>query len=251
MEGVLRRVKLKHIERTYDVRGFEDAMGFLELLARKSGRLLKGGEADVDGVAKMVLNDFLRGKIPWFTPPPSPVEGQMEVVQEKGVEGRKGALGEMGVVRKAGDVVGASEGKAAVLEPNPAANVPDDLLDPVIAEPSVAEIIPENIPDHEDKDFDSLDDDEGSSSQGELNSQLPQSSDNDDDDDDNDGNESDSEEGGASLLEAEDILDSDSRSSSEEQNPPKGVDVDGVVLEAAQELSEERIARPRKRKRKG
>jgi len=43
------------------------------VLARKSGRLLRGGDPDVDAVAKMVLNDFLRGKVPWFTPPPPPV----------------------------------------------------------------------------------------------------------------------------------------------------------------------------------
>ncbi len=91
--AVLKKTKPHHIERTYDVRGFETATEFLELLARKGGRLLKGGEADVDSVAKMVLNDFLRGKIPWFTPPPA-TEGQVE----KGVEGRKGKLGEMGNV---------------------------------------------------------------------------------------------------------------------------------------------------------
>lgn len=93
--AVLKKAKPRHIERTYDVKGFETPTQFLELLARKGGRLLKGGEADVDGVAKMVLNDFLRGKIPWFTPPPL-LEGQ----EEKGIEGRKGILGEMGVVRK-------------------------------------------------------------------------------------------------------------------------------------------------------
>ena len=94
ISAVLKKTKPHHIERTYDIRGFSNATQFLELLARKGGRLLKGGEADVDGVAKMVLNDFLRGKIPWFTPPPA-VEGD-----EKGVDGRKGALGEMGWVGK-------------------------------------------------------------------------------------------------------------------------------------------------------
>ena len=93
--AVLKKTKPQHIQRTYDVGGFETATEFLELLARKGGRLLKGGEADVDGAAKMVLNDFVRGKIPWFTPPPA-VEGQ-EV--EKGIEGRKGMLGEMGKVK--------------------------------------------------------------------------------------------------------------------------------------------------------
>lgn len=93
--AVLKKTKPQHIERTYDVRGYNTATGFLELLARKGGRLLKGGEADVDGAAKMVLNDFLRGKIPWFTAPPV-VQGE----ERKGVEGREGRLGEMGRKRK-------------------------------------------------------------------------------------------------------------------------------------------------------
>ena len=96
---VLTKTKTRHIERTYDVKGFSNAKEFLELLARKGGRLLKGGEADVDGVAKMVLNDFLRGKIPWFTPPPE-IEGKEK---EKGIDGRKGALGEMGRTFKLDD----------------------------------------------------------------------------------------------------------------------------------------------------
>ncbi len=92
--AVLQKVKPQHIERTYDVKGFTTPLEFLELLARKGGRLLKGGEADVDGAAKMVLNDFLRGKLPWFTPPPLLNGAKLE----DGVEGRKGALGEMGKV---------------------------------------------------------------------------------------------------------------------------------------------------------
>lgn len=93
--SVLKKTKPQHIKRTYEIEGFETPIEFLEILARKGGRLLKGGEADVDGVAKMVLNDFLRGKIPWFTPPPQVLEDSKEK-EDKGFEGRKGALGEMG-----------------------------------------------------------------------------------------------------------------------------------------------------------
>ena len=93
--AVLNKTKPQHIQRTYDVGSFETATDFLEILARKGGRLLKGGEADVNGAAKMVLNDFVRGKIPWFTPPPVQ-EGQEG---QQGVEGRKGMLGEMGKVK--------------------------------------------------------------------------------------------------------------------------------------------------------
>ncbi|KAK4555139.1 GTPase required for pre-60S ribosomal subunit nuclear export and maturation [Recurvomyces mirabilis] len=95
--AVLAVCRRKYLERTYGITGWwkdaegvevdeveqmvgtagsdevkvKEAVRFLELLARKGGRLLKGGEADMDGVAKMVLNDFLRGKIPWFIPPPA------------------------------------------------------------------------------------------------------------------------------------------------------------------------------------
>ncbi|KAJ9644052.1 GTPase required for pre-60S ribosomal subunit nuclear export and maturation [Coniosporium tulheliwenetii] len=70
IEAVLRKVKKQHVERTYEIKGWGSTLEFLEMLARKGGRLLKGGEADLDGVAKMVLNDFCRGRLPWFTPPP-------------------------------------------------------------------------------------------------------------------------------------------------------------------------------------
>lgn len=94
--AVLAKTKPQHIERTYQIKGYKDHIEFLEILARKAGRLLHGGEPDVDGVAKMVLNDFLRGKVPWFTPPPL-LEGQEENV--KGIEGRAGKLGEMSMKR--------------------------------------------------------------------------------------------------------------------------------------------------------
>ncbi|RAQ70374.1 nucleolar GTP-binding protein 2 [Aspergillus flavus] len=93
--AVLKRVQPRHLERTYGVKGSDDPLEFLAVLARKGGRLLRGGEPDLDGVAKMVINDFLRGKIPWFTPPPhTPGE------EGEKVNGREGRLGEMGRKRK-------------------------------------------------------------------------------------------------------------------------------------------------------
>ncbi|EGX54161.1 hypothetical protein AOL_s00004g194 [Orbilia oligospora ATCC 24927] len=68
ISALLEKCKQHHVERTYDIKGWKDPNQFLELLARKGGRLLKGGEPDYDGVAIMVINDFLRGKLPWFTP---------------------------------------------------------------------------------------------------------------------------------------------------------------------------------------
>ena len=66
--AVLARVEQRHLERTYDVSGWTSHLEFLEMLARKNGRLLQQGQPDVNGVARIVLNDFIRGKIPWFIP---------------------------------------------------------------------------------------------------------------------------------------------------------------------------------------
>ncbi|KAA8648943.1 hypothetical protein EYZ11_002407 [Aspergillus tanneri] len=93
--AILKRVQPKHLDRTYGVKNAEDPIEFLSILARKGGRLLRGGEPDLDGVAKMVINDFLRGKIPWYTPPP-----YIPVKDGEKIEGREGRLGEMGRKRK-------------------------------------------------------------------------------------------------------------------------------------------------------
>ncbi|KAL5107040.1 Nucleolar GTP-binding protein 2 [Taenia crassiceps] len=47
-----------------------DANLFLELVSKKTGKLLKGGEPDIVTTAKRVLNDFQRGKLPYFVKPP-------------------------------------------------------------------------------------------------------------------------------------------------------------------------------------
>lgn len=93
--ALMGKVKRHHMERTYELKGWTDYMSFLELLARKQGRLLKGGEPDIEGVAKIVVHDFLRGKIPWFTPCPTTGDSDGAVV-----EGREGRLGEMPKKRK-------------------------------------------------------------------------------------------------------------------------------------------------------
>lgn len=68
--ALLRRVEKKYIVRTYGISDWERADDFLEKLAKKSGRLLKKGEPDINTVGRMLLNDFQRGKLPWFIPPP-------------------------------------------------------------------------------------------------------------------------------------------------------------------------------------
>lgn len=111
---VLKRVQPKYLQRTYELKEpATDAVTFLEIICRKSGRLLKGGEADIDGAAKMVLNDWIRGKLPWFTPPPYKEGEEGPAV---GVEGREGALGEMSKKRKRGAESEAATSVAATID---------------------------------------------------------------------------------------------------------------------------------------
>lgn len=67
--ALLDRVKPRYLERTYKIFKYENHIDFLEQMARRAGRLLKGGEPDINSVAKMVLNDWQRGKLPYFVPP--------------------------------------------------------------------------------------------------------------------------------------------------------------------------------------
>jgi len=95
--AALNKCKKKHVLKTYEMIDYKDHYDFLEQLARKGGRLLKGGEPDLDGVAKMVLNDFLRGKLPWFTAlqtegdeiVSAKAEGDAKPQGRKGVEGSR------------------------------------------------------------------------------------------------------------------------------------------------------------------
>lgn len=67
---VLERVKLEYIKKTYKVEDWKDHTDFLEKMAQRSGKLLKKGEPDITSVAKMILNDWQRGKLPFYCCPP-------------------------------------------------------------------------------------------------------------------------------------------------------------------------------------
>ncbi|XP_012936495.1 nucleolar GTP-binding protein 2 isoform X2 [Aplysia californica] len=81
--AVLDRVKKDYIQKTYNLVNWESPEDFLEQLAKMSGRLLKGGEPDISTVAKNVLNDYQRGKVPYFVrPPESELEEENDDIPE-------------------------------------------------------------------------------------------------------------------------------------------------------------------------
>jgi nuclear GTP-binding protein len=70
ISAVLERVKKEYMKKTYSVQDWTDHVDFLTQIANHTGKLLKGGEPDLNTVAKMVLNDWMRGKIPYYSVPP-------------------------------------------------------------------------------------------------------------------------------------------------------------------------------------
>ncbi|XP_072466109.1 nucleolar GTP-binding protein 2-like [Notamacropus eugenii] len=71
ISAVLERAKPEYISKTYKIDDWENAEDFLGKLAFRTGKLLKGGEPDLQTVGKMVLNDWQRGRIPFFVKPPN------------------------------------------------------------------------------------------------------------------------------------------------------------------------------------
>ncbi|XP_077152007.1 nucleolar GTP-binding protein 2 [Ranitomeya variabilis] len=86
--AVLDRAKPEYVSKTYKIDSWENAEDFLEKLAYKTGKLLKGGEPDCQTVSKMVLNDWQRGRIPFFVKPPNaeplPEHQQASIAASKG-----------------------------------------------------------------------------------------------------------------------------------------------------------------------
>jgi len=104
--ALMERVKPVYLSRTYGVSLPDEdnpatswnPEDFLDKLARMKGRLLKQGEPDLDGVAKIVLSDWVRGRIPFFVPPPERPEelNEMEARKMKrDVKGKGKGNGEM------------------------------------------------------------------------------------------------------------------------------------------------------------
>ena len=100
---IVRKCDAVHLQRIYKVQQFqyagadqrkqlpvaERAERFLYLVASTSGLLRRGGVPDTVAAARMVLNDWNGGKIPYYTEPPESKEylnDEAEIVQEWGAE---------------------------------------------------------------------------------------------------------------------------------------------------------------------
>lgn len=80
---ILNRVKKEYITKVYGIGAWKDEWDFLEQLAIKCGKLLQKGEPDFNTVAVQMINDFGRGKLPWFVAPPMRPEELAALEQQK------------------------------------------------------------------------------------------------------------------------------------------------------------------------
>ncbi|OMJ91168.1 hypothetical protein SteCoe_6336 [Stentor coeruleus] len=70
VQRILEKVSRQKMLEIYGIEEFSDVSNFLGNLARKRGKLKKGGIADLDAAGKIVLNDWVAGKIEYYVPPP-------------------------------------------------------------------------------------------------------------------------------------------------------------------------------------
>ncbi|PKI82940.1 GTPase required for pre-60S ribosomal subunit nuclear export and maturation [Malassezia vespertilionis] len=142
--SLLSRVKPEYIKRTYHLDAWHDAEDFLSQLSQRMGKLRKGGEPDLDVSAKMVLNDWIRGKIPFFVPPPLLPARKEEEHGGKRVRGVEQPIRQIPVVPKfsAEDAQG---------------GVPEDFVREDAPEPEAADAEEEDEGDDDDSNDDSDD----------------------------------------------------------------------------------------------
>jgi nuclear GTP-binding protein len=71
---ILKRCSQEDLMRWYSISTFDNAVSFLDQLARLRGKLKKGGAVDTVAMARTVLHDWNRGKLAFYTLPPANIK---------------------------------------------------------------------------------------------------------------------------------------------------------------------------------
>lgn len=82
--AILERIPNEQMLETYQIEPFNSTVDFLAKICRKFGKLGKGGVPEMKQGAKLVIEDWNRGKLKYFTIPPflEERERQAEMMQE-------------------------------------------------------------------------------------------------------------------------------------------------------------------------
>jgi len=70
VEEIINRCNNEQLMMKYNIESFSDVDQFLMLIAKRYGKLKKGGRPNINQAAKQVLNDWNSGKISYYTHPP-------------------------------------------------------------------------------------------------------------------------------------------------------------------------------------
>ena len=68
--SILKRCPPQFLMNMYKLGSFQTPVQFLFLLARKRGKLLKGGTADIEAASRVLIVDWNSGAIPFYCRPP-------------------------------------------------------------------------------------------------------------------------------------------------------------------------------------
>jgi nuclear GTP-binding protein len=67
---LLKRCNKEQLILRYKIENFEDSIQFLTQVAKRHGKVRKGGIADIRKAAQLVLNDWTSGRLSYYTQPP-------------------------------------------------------------------------------------------------------------------------------------------------------------------------------------
>lgn len=70
VQAILARCSKENLQTIYSIPVFKDVLDFLRLVSMKRGKMLPGGVADYQTAARVVLQDWNTGRIPYYSIPP-------------------------------------------------------------------------------------------------------------------------------------------------------------------------------------
>ena len=76
VDKILEKVDGNELQNTYEIGPYRDTQHFLALLAKRRGRLLKGGVPDYDMAARLILTDWNAGQIKYESNIPNNTTGE-------------------------------------------------------------------------------------------------------------------------------------------------------------------------------
>jgi nuclear GTP-binding protein len=94
VDAIQKAVRREHIAAQYDIPKegdgtWNNSTELLEIIAKRAGRLLKGGEPCLRSASIMLIHDFQRGRLPHFVAPPE-LKGEETTTETSNVEGIDG-----------------------------------------------------------------------------------------------------------------------------------------------------------------